>query len=68
MTHKLELATAVNLALALGTGPVHAQSGHMMDGGGWSGGWMGGYGGMWIPVLLVVAVGLLVWIVVQRRK
>jgi hypothetical protein len=56
------------LALALGTGLVHGQDGHMMSGGGWYGGEMGGYGGMWIPILLVVAVALLVWIVVQKRK
>jgi len=40
----------------------------MMNGGGWYGGWMGGYGGVWIPILLIVIVGLLAWIVIQRRK
>jgi len=40
----------------------------MMNGGGWYGGWMGGYGGLWIPILLIVVVGLLLWIVMQRRK
>ena len=39
-------------ALALGIDLVHAQDGHMMNGGGW----MGGTGGMWIPILLVVNV------------
>lgn len=40
----------------------------MMNGGGWYGGWMGAYGGVWIPILLIVIVGLLAWIVIQRRK
>ena len=50
------------------SGPASAQSGHMMDGSAWGGGWMGGYGGCWMPVLLIVIVGLLAWIVMQRRK
>jgi len=29
---------------------------------------MGGYGGYWVPVLLVVVVGLVAWIVMQKRK
>lgn len=40
----------------------------MMNGGGWYGGGMGGFGGVWIPILLVVIVGLLAWIVMQKRK
>jgi hypothetical protein len=43
----------------------------MMNGGSggmWGGGWMGGYGGFWGPILLVVAVGFVVWIVMQKRK
>lgn len=55
-------------ALASGTSLVHAQDGHMMNGGGWYGGWMGGYGGAWMPILLLVIVGLLVWIVMKKRK
>lgn len=39
----------------------------MMDGYGFSG--MGGYGGAWVPILLViVVVGLVAWIVTQRKK
>lgn len=60
--NKLHIAAAA--ALTPGTGLAHAQDGHMMNGGGW----VGGYAGMWIPILLVVIVGLLVWIVMQRRK
>jgi hypothetical protein len=43
----------------------------MMNGGGggmWGGGWMGGYGAFWVPILLVAVVGLVIWIVMQRRK
>jgi hypothetical protein len=45
-----------------------AQNGGMMNGGSMSGGWMGGYGGYWGPILLVVVVGLVVWVVLQKRK
>lgn len=45
-----------------------AQNGPMMNGGMGGVGWMGGYGGYWVPVLLVVVVGLVAWIVMQRRK
>lgn len=64
---KLSFHRAAAAAATLGTGLVHGQDGHMMNGG-WHGGWMGGSGGVWIPILLVVIVGLLVWIVTQRRK
>ena len=50
------------------TGAALAQSGPMMNDSMGGGGWMGGYGGYWLPVLLVVVVGLVVWIVMQRRK
>jgi hypothetical protein len=40
----------------------------MMNDSMWGGTWMGGYGGAWIPVLLVIVVGLLAWVVIQRRK
>ena len=36
--------------------------------GGMWGGWMGGYGGFWVPILLVAVVGLVAWIVMQKRK
>jgi hypothetical protein len=49
-----------------------AQAGHMMDGGMSGGGWRGGYACYGLPVLLVVVagrvVGLVVWVVMQRRK
>lgn len=65
---KLELKYSTAAVLALCATLAQAQGGHMMNGGGWYGGWMGGYGGMWIPILLIVIVGLLAWIVIQRRK
>lgn len=53
----------------LASGVASAQNGGMMSGGGmWGGGWMGGYGGYWMPILLVVVVGLVVWVVMQKRK
>lgn len=46
-----------------------AQNGSMMNGGTWGNGWMGGYGGYWMPVLvLAVVVGLVVWVVKQKKK
>jgi hypothetical protein len=50
------------------TGAASAQSGPMMNGGMGGYGWMGGYGGYWVPVLLVIVVGLVAWIVMQKRK
>lgn len=69
MTLKLNIAPAA-AAAALAGHPllVHAQAGHMMGGGGWHGGWLGTNSGVWIPILLVVIVGLLAWIVIQKRK
>ena len=52
----------------LGAEVALAQNGPMMNGGMWSGGWMGGSGGPWVPILLVVVIGLVAWIVLQRRK
>ncbi len=54
---------------ALASGVAFAQNGNMMNGGGmWGGGWMGGYGGYWVPILLVVVVGVVIWAVLQKRK
>ena len=54
---------------ALASGVASAQSGNMMNGGGmWGGGWMGGYGGYWMPVLLIVVIGVVIWAVLQKRK
>lgn len=51
-----------------GQGPTRGGYGpSMMDGNGV--GWMAGYGGMWVPILLVlVAVGLVVWVVKRKTK
>jgi len=65
-------AVAVGTVPSFVTGAAFAQSGPMMSGnmggGGWMGGWMGGYGGYWMPVLLVVVVGLVAWVVMKKRK
>jgi uncharacterized membrane protein len=61
-------APAVGVAAALAASAASAQSGSMMNGGHWGSGWMGGYGGLWVPILLVVVVGLVAWIVMQKRK
>lgn len=60
--------TTVGTVSLLVSGIASAQNGPMMNGGMGSVGWMGGYGGYWMPVLLVVVVGLVAWIVIQRRK
>lgn len=59
------------LALAAGSAwlsDASAQGGPMMSGGMDGYRWMGGFGGLWVPVLLVVVVGLLEWVMLQRRK
>jgi len=64
---KTLLATVVGTVSLLAAGVSLAQTGNMMNGGMASAGWMGGYGGIWLPMLLVIAVvGLVVWIV-QRK-
>ena len=40
----------------------------MMNGSLGAGGWMGSYSGYWLPALLAVVVGLVAWVVMQRRK
>lgn len=61
--HSLAFGAAPLLASAAAS----AQSGHMMNGGFWDGGWMGGYGGIWMPVLLVIAVVAIVVLVINRK-
>ena len=62
------LATVAGTVPIWLTGAATTQSGPMMNGGMGGSGWMGGYGGYWVPVLLVVVVGLVAWIVMQKRK
>lgn len=73
---RMNLRNALSAALLIG-GPIAAASAMAQSQGGSSGmmgghgdGWMGGgYVGMWLPILLVVAVaGLVVWIVAQKKK
>lgn len=66
---KFLTAMTVGSASMLASGVSFAQNGSMMNGGGmWGGGWMGGYGGYWGPILLAVVVGVVVWVVAQKRK
>ena len=65
---KNSLAMAIGMTLLLFSGVALAQGGNMMNGGAWGSGWMGGYGGIWMPILLVVAVvALVVWVVKQKK-
>ncbi len=65
---KYAFAVAAGAVPLFVTGAALAQNATMMNGGMDGGGWMGGYGGYWLPVLLVVVVGLVAWVVMQRRK
>ena len=66
---KTLLAMVVGTVSVLATGVALAQTGNMMNGGGWGMGWMGGYGGIWMPILVViVVVGLVVWFIKQKGK
>jgi len=72
---KTLLVMAVGTVALLATGVSFAQNGNMMNGGTGGGGWMngyggmGGYGGIWVPTLLVIlVVGLVAWVVTQKRK
>jgi len=62
------LAVAVGSVPSFVTGAALAQNGPMMNGGMGGGGWMGGYGGYGLAVLLVFVIGLVAWVVMQRRK
>ncbi len=66
-------AIGVGIVPLLAAGRALAQTENMMNGGMGGGamggyGWMGGYGGFWVPILLVLVVGLVVWVVKQTGK
>jgi hypothetical protein len=66
---KTFLAMVVGMVPLFATGVSLAQSGRMMDGNSWGVGWMDGYGGISLPIYLVlVAVGLVVWVVQRKGK
>ena len=66
---KILTAAAVGAISLLPASGALAQGGTMMNGNTWGDGWMGGgYGGWWMPVLVVVLIGVIVWAVLQRRK
>ena len=53
----------------LASGVALAQDGHMTGSGMGSFGGMGWYGGIWLPILAVIAVAaLVVWIAKQKGK
>jgi hypothetical protein len=64
---KTLIAVVSGMAPLLATGIAWAQSGGMMNGSGWGMGSMDGYGGIWGPVLLVVAIVAVVALVMQRK-
>ncbi len=61
------LTFALAITQPIVSGSALAQNGHMMNGD-WMSGWMGGFGSVWAPVLLVLVVGLVAWVVMQKRK
>ena len=54
---------ALAITLLMSPGLAFAQNANMMNGG-----WMGGMGGVWIPILLVIVLGLVAWVVMQKRR
>jgi hypothetical protein len=64
---KTLIALASGTGSLLATGVALAQSGGMMNGSGWGMGPMDGYGGIWGPILLVVAIVAVVAMVMQRK-
>jgi len=67
----LNAAVLIGGTMAAASALAQSQGGYgsgMM--GGYGPGWMGGgYGGVWLPVLLVIAVvGLVAWVVAQKKK
>ena len=57
------LTVAPAITALMSPGLALAQNANMMNGG-----WMGGYGGVWLPVLLIIVVGIVAWVVMQKRK
>ena len=63
------LVWAAGAVAVVATGVTWAQSGNMMNGGGWGAGWMNGYGGVWVPILLAIAIiGLVAWLVIRGGR
>ena len=61
------IAITIGTLSLLATSVALAQNANMMNGGGWGMGSMDGYGGIWGPVLLVVAIVAVVALVMQRK-
>lgn len=57
-----------SLATALWTVSLSAQA-QMMNDGVWGSDWMGGHGGIWVPILIAIAVvGGVAWAAKQKGK
>lgn len=66
---KIVPAILISLGALLVGDVALAQNGHMMNDGMWNAGWMGGYGGMWLPILLVIAVvAVVAWMLGRKGK
>lgn len=59
MKSELALAAAVTLGASL----VQGDGAQMMGGGSW----MAGYGDVWVPILLLVILGVLGWAATTKR-
>ena len=57
-----------SLAAAIGTMSLSAHA-QMMNDGVWGSSWMGWHGGIWVPILIAIAVvGGVAWVVKQKGK
>lgn len=71
---KTSFPTTVGALSLLLPGAAVAQSANMMNAGNWDGGWMagvggmGGYVGVWMPVLLIIAVVVLFALVITEKR
>ena len=66
---KIVPAILISLGALLVGDVALAQNGHMMNDGMWNAGWMGGYGGMWLPIVLVIAVvAVVAWMLGRKGK
>ena len=66
---KMVPAILISLGALLAGDVALAQNGHIMNDGMWNAGWMGGYGGMWLPILLVIAVvAVVAWVLGRKGK
>ncbi len=66
---KIPPTVIFRVAPVLFSGPAAAQYRTMIERSTWGAPWTGGLGGMWIPILFVLAVlGGVAWVVLRNRK